>query len=117
MEPSKTITLRFRAVDKRNFDEIREGLKVVETRAATERYRNIRAGDSLVFVCGKRKLKKRIVRVRRFNSIAALFKAIPLKRVFPSLRTIADTRQAYFSYSGYKEKIAKFGIVAFELET
>lgn len=34
----KTWTLRFRAVDKKNFDEVKNGSKPIETRAATIKY-------------------------------------------------------------------------------
>ncbi|MDP2598950.1 MAG: hypothetical protein Q8P49_03915 [Candidatus Liptonbacteria bacterium] len=108
----KIWTLRFRAVDKKNFDELRRGLKTVETRAATERYGNIKKGDILRIVCGKKKLEKKVRWVRSFKSIAALTKEVPYKRIDPSLSSLAEVVRMYHSYPGYKEKIRKFGIVA-----
>ncbi|HTP57050.1 MAG TPA: hypothetical protein VMJ72_02085, partial [Candidatus Paceibacterota bacterium] len=104
-----------RAVDRRNFDEIRGGLKSVETRAATVRYRDIQKGDMLVIVCGTARITKNVKRVRHFASIAAMFKAIPFKRIMPSARSAAEARGTYYGYPGYKEKIRKFGIAALEL--
>ena len=111
----KTYTLRFRAIDKKNFDELKKGLKSVETRAATVRYNAVQKGDVLVIVCGKARIEKKIKRVRHFASIAALTKAIPYKKINPSARSIAEVVKMYYGYPGYKEKIKKFGIVAMEL--
>ncbi|MFZ4500561.1 MAG: hypothetical protein ACOYMZ_03695 [Minisyncoccia bacterium] len=54
----KTWTLRFRAVDKKNFDEVKNGSKPIETRAATVKYQPIEVGDTLLFVCGKERLAR-----------------------------------------------------------
>jgi ASC-1-like (ASCH) protein len=111
----KRYILRFRAVDKDNFDEIKDGLRSVETRAGTERYGNIKKGDVLVIVCGEHRPEKKVKRVRHFRSIEALARAIPYKRIMPSVNSLAEIRRAYYSYPGYKEKIKKFGIVAMEI--
>ena len=111
----KTWTLRFRAIDRDDFNELKRGLKVVETRAGTERYRSIKAGDLLVFVCGKEKLKKKVKRARHFKTIAAMLRAIPLKKIIPSVSSPKEMSRIYYGYSGYKAKIKKFGIVAMEL--
>lgn len=37
----KNWTLRFRAVDKDNFDEVKIGIKSIETRAGTVKYQHI----------------------------------------------------------------------------
>ncbi len=109
----KNYTLRFKAVDKKNFDEVKNGLKIVETRAATVKYQPIEVGDTLVFVCGKYRLKKKITKKARFKSINAMVKKIPFKKIMPSIKSVAEMKHAYSSYSGYDEKIKKFGILAF----
>jgi ASC-1-like (ASCH) protein len=40
------------------FDAIKKGKKKVETRAGTEKYQKIVAGDILVFSCGKDSFEK-----------------------------------------------------------
>jgi ASC-1-like (ASCH) protein len=108
--------LRFRAGDRANFLEIENCLKTVETRAATEKYRAIRPGDTLVFTRGKSRLYKRVGRVRIFKNIAAMVKAIPFKKVMPSVPSIKAMRDAYYGYPNYREKIKKHGIIALELK-
>ena len=112
----RKITLRFSAVDKDDFKEIKDGLKTVETRAATTRYKDIQKGDILVMVCGKQKIIKQTKRVRHFKTIESMLKAIPLKKIMPSIKSVADARKVYYGYQGYKEKIKEFGLMALELE-
>lgn len=50
--------IKFRATDRDIFRAIVEGKKKIETRAATSKYRDIRIGDTLIFVCKKEKIRK-----------------------------------------------------------
>lgn len=112
----KTWTLRFRAVDEKIFNEIRDGSKSVETRAATIKYKPIEVGDVLLFVCGKKRLSKKITKKNHFSSIDFMIKKIPYKKIMPSIKSVQEMKKVYSSYSGYDEKIQEFGIFAFELE-
>ncbi len=112
----KTWTLRFRAVDKDNFEELRSGIKSVETRASSIKYQPIQKGDILVFVCGKDKFSKIITKKTHFKSIDAMLKKIPFKRIMPNLKSKNEVEKAYYSYPNYKEKIKTFGILAFEIK-
>ncbi|HUZ92459.1 MAG TPA: ASCH domain-containing protein [Candidatus Paceibacterota bacterium] len=111
----KIWTLRFRASDRNDFDNIKNGIKSVETRAATERYRAIKKGDLLRIVCGNARIEKKVKRVRRFASIEAMLRAIPRITIMPETVSVAEMRKAYYGYPGYKEKIKKFGIIAMEV--
>ncbi len=109
-------TLKFRATNKSIFLDIKSGKKSVETRAASERYRDIKAGDVVVLVCGKERFEKKIKKARIFKSIKALLKTYPIKKIMPQFSTEKEIRDSYYSYPGYKEKIKKFGLVALELK-
>ena len=111
----KTWTLRFRVVDKKNFDALRSGIKSVETRAATEKYRQILPGDSLVITCDGEEMKKRVNSVAVYPSIEDMFKYIPMSTVMPEARTLEEAKKEYYSYAGYEEKIAEHGLIAFEI--
>ncbi len=112
----KKWTLRFRAVDKANFLEIKNGLKTAETRAATPKYRAMQPGDALIFTCGKKRMQKQIKTARIFRTIGAMAKIIPFKKIMPSVRSAKEMRNAYYGYPHYREKIKKHGIVALELK-
>lgn len=111
----KKITLKFRARDGRDFQEIVDGLKWVETRAATERYREIMKGDILRFTCGKKVLEKKVKTAHIFKSISAMLKKYKITDIMPSISSLKEMRAAYDSYPGYKEKIKKHGLIAFEI--
>src|SRR5262245_10453017 len=108
-------TLRFRAVDKKNFLEIKRGLKKVETRAATEKYRAIKKGDVLKIVCGSAVLLKPVKRVRIFKSVDGMVKRVPYRRIMPEVASVAAMKKIYAGYPGYKEKLKKYGVIAFDL--
>jgi len=111
----KTHTLVFRQIDRANFTAIKDGLKTVETRAATVRHRDIKAGDTLVIKCGKDSTIKTVQDVRHFASIDDLLRAIPIQNVMPFATTKAGVEREYYSCPGYKEKIEQHGIIALTL--
>jgi ASC-1-like (ASCH) protein len=109
-------TLKFRAVNKEIFLNIKSGKKSVETRAASERYKDMKAGDIIVLVCGKERFEKKVKKARIFKSIKALLATYPIKKIMPQFSTEKEIRDAYYSYPGYKEKIQKYGLIALELK-
>ena len=109
-------TLKFRATNKSIFLDIKSGKKSVETRAASERYKDIKAGDIVVLVCGKERFGKKVKKARMFKSIKALLKTYPIKKIMPHFSTEKELQNACYSYPGYKEKIQKYGLIALELK-
>ena len=97
------------------FLDIKSGKKTVETRAATEKYRIIKAGDILVLICGKEKLNKKIKKIKFFKTIKSLLKVYPLKKIMPDLNSAEEWQKELYTYPRYKEKIKKFGLIALEL--
>lgn len=113
---SKIYTLRFRAGDKEIFDAIKDGKKKVETRAATEKYQVISAGDTLRFVCGNSEFQKRIIATKKFNSIKSLLDEYKPEDINPNIKTAEELEKMYYGFSGYREKIEKYGLIAWELK-
>jgi len=108
--------LRFRAIDKKNFDEVKSGVKPIETRAGTVRYQPIAVGDTLTFVCGKEKCVKKIVKKFHWKSIDAMVKEINFKKVMPSVGSVAEMKRIYASYPDYEKKIKEHGLLGFALK-
>lgn len=108
-------TLRFAAKNKETFDAVKKDIKTVETRAATERYRKVKAGDILVLVCGRERLEKKVLRAKHFKTVENLFRTIPIRKVNPFANSLKEAKETYYGYSEYREKIRKFGLMAFEL--
>lgn len=113
---NKKIILRFRTVNSDIFEAIARGRKKIETRAATKKYRVIKTGDVVVLVCGKKRIEKKVKKVELFKSITAILKKYKPTTINPQIHTIQEARAMWYSFPGYKEKIAKYGLVAILLE-
>lgn len=112
----ETFTLRFRAVNQDIFNAIKTGKKKVETRAATEKYRKITAGDKIILICGRNRFEKRVRKAQTFRTVAALLEKYSVKSVNPAVKSAEELRKLYHSFPDYSEKIKKFGLIALELE-
>mgnify|MGYP001572091650 FL=1 len=108
--------LRFRQVDRDIFKDIRSGKKRVETRAATVKFRNIKSGDVVVFVCGGDKFERKVKSTQIFKDIKILLKSYKIRDIAPRLSSEKDLIKMYHSFPGYEEKIAKFGLIALRFE-
>ena len=108
--------LRFRQADRDIFEDVRSGKKTVETRAAIIKFKNIKPGDAVVFICGKDRFEKKVKSVHAFKDIKSLLKNYKVKDIAPQLSTEDDLRKMYHSFPGYKEKIKRFGLVALEFD-
>src|SRR4051812_29890858 len=98
MTESRQHILRFNASNKNSTDSFKtllEGTKVVETRAATDKYRKVKTGDMLVFVCGKKKLEKKVKKAKVFKFIDSMAKVIPFKKVNPWAKNIKELKEGY----------------------
>ena len=111
----KGTIIRFRAVNRDVFLAIKKDDKKIETRAETEKYLKIKKGDTLVFVCGMNRFKKQVIRIEHFSSIRSLVRKYPPHTINPKAYSEEELRKIYYTYPGYKEKIRKFGIVAWKL--
>jgi ASC-1-like (ASCH) protein len=111
----KRVTLRFRAVDRKDFEALRDGCKRIETRAASPRYQSIAAGDILVITCAGEKLEKVVKEVIHVSSPEELFERFSLADIFPYAKTVQEAAASYHSYTGYRDKITTYGLLAFVL--
>ncbi len=112
----KNWTLRFRAEDKDNFEELRSGLKSIETRAATVKYKNIKVGDTLTFTCDGDHFTKTITKRYHWPSVDKMVREVPFKRVMPNVQSISEMKAMYDSYPDYTEKIALYGLFGWGLK-
>lgn len=111
----KRYRLVFRSADHDIFMEIVHGIKTIETRAATSKYKVIKPGDILTFVCGKETYEKEVIKVTHFQSLHAMLNELPLHAILPSAKTTQEAEAIYASFPRYKEKIEKEGILALHL--
>lgn len=108
--------LRFAKNHQATFEAIRDGRKSVETRAGSPNYATIQPGDELVLVCNGQRCSKIVKTVQKFASIEELLSAIPVSRIFPDqARSVEEAAAIYHRFPGYRERIAEFGLLAFEV--
>lgn len=112
----KKYTLLIREVDRRVFESLKNGEKIVETRAGTRRYRKIQKGDMLCFVCGQDRLEKQVKEAALFKSIEEMVKVINFKQVMPFVNSVEEMKKVYDSFPGNQEKINQFGLMTFNLK-
>ena len=115
IEKAKTYTLRFAKANLETWQSIKSGKKKVETRAGTIKYLPIKKGDTLIMSCAGKKFKKEIKNVTHFKNLTSLFKKYSPNTIHPGIGGTKNMIVQYHSFPGYKEKIAEFGILAFEL--
>lgn len=113
----KSFVLKIRESDKNIFGAIKSGKKDIETRAATPKYRKIKPGDELVFVCGSKRIKKIVKSAELYKTIGGLLSDYKVRRINPDLKTKGELSVMYESFPGYEEKIKKYGLIAWGLET
>ena len=111
----KIFRLRFREKDRDIFEAIRDNRKTIETRAAMIRYRDIKKGDCVMLVCGKDVFEKSVANARIFKSIDSLLKKYKVKQINPNIETEEELKKMYKSFTAYREKIKKYGIITLEL--
>lgn len=110
-----TYLLKFRKNDRHFFEALLSGKKTIETRAATPKYRAVRTGDNLEFLYGQTRLVRKVKKTLRFKSVEEMIEKIGWVKVMPFARDPEAVKRAYFSFPGYREKIGRFGLVAFFL--
>src|SRR5438105_4659909 len=96
----KKWTMRFRQIDKARFEELRNGIKAIETRAASVKYQPIMVDDEIKFVCGRDSFTKTIAKKYHWPSVDVMVKEIPFKKVMPAVNSIEEMKKRYSSYPG-----------------
>ena len=116
MMDEAVVQLQFRAENRDIFEAIRAGVKKVETRVATEKFRDIKRGDTVMLICEEDAFAKTVKSTELFNSIEALLEKYAPEDINPRCRTAKELRDMYHSFPDYEEKIEKHGLIALELE-
>jgi ASC-1-like (ASCH) protein len=107
--------LRFRKIDKDIFEAVKNGKKEVETRAASPKFRNIKAGDTVILKCGSEKIERKVKKATIFKSIKEMIMKYKVCKIIPGLNSLAQLEKVCYSFSDYREKIKKYGVIAIEI--
>lgn len=97
------------------FAALLDGRKPIETRAATPKWQTVKPGDDLEMRCGSNSAAFSVTRVEHYPTIEDMFAEIPVSQIIPGIDSIDEARAVYYSFPGYKEMLAEWGILAFWL--
>jgi len=111
----KTYVLRFREINRDIFNAIKIGKKKVETRASTIKFKNVKKGDMILFLCGKSKFQKKIKGAYHFKNINGLLKKYPIKKINLRISSRSELEKMYSGFPGYRDKIEKSGLISMEI--
>ncbi len=112
----KTWTLVFREIDKDRFEEMKSGVKVIETRAATPKYQPIEIGDEVKFVCGEASFTRIINKKYYWLGVDEMVKEVPFKKVMPNVSSVEEMKKVYSSFPNYVQKIKEYGLLGLEFD-
>lgn len=101
----------------RPFRAILKGTKKVEGRAGSldKKYENMRPNDILTFINEQtyEKLITTIVFIHHYKNVKSMLETEGVENMLSSFpKTVEHGIESYHSFSGYKERIAKYGIYA-----
>ena len=86
------------------FTLIKNGVKTVEGRKNSEKYQKYKKGDTLIFVCGKEKIKTQITYIHRYKTVEDYLKRETLKRALPCVKTIKEGVEIYNLWTNKTER-------------
>lgn len=96
------------------FEAIRDGVKTVEGRLATEKFAAITKGDVVVVERGSETCIVAVVATRRYRTFRDMLEHEGLRNVLPSVQNVSAGVSVYREfYSRFKE--GKYGVVAIEV--
>jgi len=105
----KTWILRIRAENRIIFNQIKSGRKKVETRAfgftkTGKNFGSVQKGDTLLFMCGRARLRKKVKKIKKFRTIDVFFEKVNQKLVWPHLerRTLSEIKKQYYAIPAIK---------------
>ena len=86
------------------FTYLKKGIKTVEGRKNSEKYQKYKKDDTLIFICGKEKLKTKITYIHRYKTVADYLKKETLKRALPCVKTVKEGVEIYNLWTSQKER-------------
>ncbi len=101
------------------FEEIKKGTKTIELRLYDEKRKQIKAGDTIVFVntdCSDSILYARVKQLHLFKSFEELYKCLPPEKFGYAPNEIADASYTDMEEYYSKEEQALYGVVGIEIE-
>lgn len=107
------------------FEALKDGRKIIETRANSTKYWSLNIDQEIWFksLATREILQKKIIKNPRFyqyfgdarRTIAHAYKKEDFQKIMPGVRSLEEVIKNYFAFPDYEQKVARFGLVVFEV--
>lgn len=117
--------LKFGSWKKENdiFEAVKNGIKTIETRPATEKYLGIGVGDRLTLVSleTSETCERKVSYVHKYKTVEEMGENEEVSKIVPGVKTKEELVEVFEEFKKkwgkeYAEKLEKFGIVAVGLK-
>jgi ASC-1-like (ASCH) protein len=91
---------------------VKSGKKNVEGRIYDNKRKNLKVNDTIEFSdqYGKRKFKKKIIKLKIYNNFDKAIRDAKLKHILPGIKTYSEGLKVYHNIPGYLEKSELYGV-------
>lgn len=96
------------------FQDVKDGLKTVEAKLNTEKWKDVRVGDDFIWTYDNQQVITRVVDVYYYPSFSDMINTEGLPWIFPRCSSV-DEGVKYFEYLYDKVEECMYGVVAFTL--
>ena len=104
--------VRYVRIKRVYFDQIRDGTKTLEGRAASSIFKSIHTGATIRFCCGRDTFDVEVIDVRSYKTFGQMIAREPLDKLVPGM----NAREALDAYNSiYAPDKLSLGAVVFEL--
>ena len=99
------------------FNAIKIGLKTVEGRPNSLKFKDLRSGDKISFICVSTNelIYCTVVAVRVHRSFYEMLQAHGLQNMLPGVTDIQQGVAVYENFPGYREKVKNNGAIAIKI--
>lgn len=104
-------------LDKIYFDNIKNKVKIYETRVYDKKRQEIKLLEEIVFLerNSKKKIKAKVVELSYFSNFRDAIKDVGVKKVLPNAKSLNDAIKIYEKFpheeGSYKEGAKKYGVL------
>ncbi|WP_068468658.1 ASCH domain-containing protein [Candidatus Protochlamydia phocaeensis] len=92
------------------FSLLKSGIKPVEGRKNSLKYRSIRAGDRIEFYCGQEAFQADVVRLTPFATLADYLQQVGVENALPGVSSLEEATRIYLQWNT-QEDIAHWGFL------
>lgn len=100
------------------FNAMKAGLKTVEARINSLKFKDLHSGDQISFTCNvtHEVILCRVQEIIVYVSFFEMIQEQGLQNMLPDVATIAQGVAIYESFPGYKEKVKNNGVLAIKIK-